>query len=100
MTAAAIKAKTISMTPADGEDVVRTQGRGSCAWCPSWCPFCSSAKSPSRLNGVAVIELRPWSVMVKANKRDLDAATPTAVLVALCKVGVHLPEHAEDLRDR
>ena len=100
MTAAAIKAKTISITPAGGEDVVRTHGRGSCAWCPSWCPFCSSAKSPRLLNGVAVIELRPWSVMVKANKRDLDAATPTAVRIAQRIFGRHLPEHAEDLRGR
>ena len=29
------------------------QGRGSCAWCPSWCPFCPRGESPDLASLVA-----------------------------------------------
>ena len=35
------------LMPTRNKSPATPQGRGSCAWCPSWCPFCPRAESSS-----------------------------------------------------
>ena len=53
-----------------GKPAATNQSRGSCAWCPSWCPFCPRGESPGFVNHGHTAELDTLSLTVSDKCRD------------------------------